>query len=51
MELTRSSRNKFLERQTILRDNLVHELHLPQETFDQKKELLHILQSLPKDKK
>ena len=49
-ELTRSSRNKFLERQTILRDNLVHELHLPQETFDQKKELLHILQSLPKDK-
>ena len=30
---------------------MVQELHLPQENFVQRKELLHIFQSLPKDKK
>ena len=50
-ELTRSSRKKFLERQTTLRDNLVHELQLPQETITQKRELFRILQALPEDKK
>ena len=50
-ELTRPSRRQTLEKQTALRDNLVQELHLPQENFVQRKELLHIFQSLPKDKK
>ena len=50
-ELTRSSRKKFLESQTTLRDNLVHELQLPQETITQKRELFRILQALPEDKK
>ena len=50
-ELTRPSRKQTLEKQTALRDNLVQELQLPQENFVQRKELLHIFQSLPKDKK
>ena len=50
-ELTRPSRKQTLEKQTALRDNLVQELQLPQETFTERKELLHILQSLPEDKK
>jgi len=50
-ELTRSSRKKFLERQTTLRDNLVHELQVPQETIAQKRELFRILHALPEDKK
>ena len=50
-ELTRTSRKQFLERQTTLRDNLVHELQVPQETIAQKRELFRILQALPEDKK
>lgn len=50
-ELTRSNRKQFLEKQTALRDNLVQELQLPQETFTERKELLFILQVLPQDKK
>ena len=49
-ELTRSSRKQFLERQTTLRDNLVHELQLPQDTMEQNRELFRILQALPEDK-
>ena len=50
-ELTRSSRKQFLEKQTTLRDHLVHELQVPQETIAQKRELFRILQALPEDKK
>ena len=50
-ELTRSSRKQTLEKQTALRDTLVQELQLPQETFTERKELLRILQVLPQDKK
>ena len=50
-ELTRASRKQILEKQTALRDNLVQELQLPQETFTERKELLFILQVLPQDKK
>ena len=50
-ELTRPSRRQTLEKQTALRDNLVQELQLPQETFTERKELLFILQVLPQDKK
>ncbi|CZR09838.1 hypothetical protein SAMN04488048_13222 [Trichococcus flocculiformis] len=50
-ELTRPSRRQTLEKQTALRDNLVQELQLPQETFTKRKELLRILQVLPQDKK
>lgn len=50
-ELTRTSRKQFLEKQTALRDTLVQELQLPQETFTERKELLRILQVLPQDKK
>jgi hypothetical protein len=50
-ELTRSNRKQFLERQTTLRDNLIHELQVPQETIAQKRELFRILQVLPEDKK
>ncbi len=50
-ELTRPSRKQTLEKQTALRDNLVQELQLPQETFMERKELLRILQVLPQDKK
>ena len=50
-ELTRASRKQILEKQTALRDTLVQELQLPQETFTKRKELLRILQVLPQDKK
>ena len=50
-ELTRASRKQILEKQTALRDTLVQELQLPQETFTERKELLRILQVLPQDKK
>lgn len=50
-ELTRPSRRQTLEKQTALRDNLVQELQLPQETFTERKELLFIHQVLPQDKK
>ena len=50
-ELTRASRKQILEKQTALRDSLVQELQLPQETFTERKELLRILQVLPQDKK
>ena len=50
-ELTRPSRKQILEKQTALRDTLVQELQLPQETFTERKELLRILQVLPQDKK
>ena len=50
-ELTRPSRRQTLEKQTALRDTLVQELQLPQETFTERKELLRILQVLPQDKK
>ena len=50
-ELTRSSRKQFLEKQTTLRDHLVHELQLPQDTMEQKRELFRILHALPEDRK
>jgi hypothetical protein len=50
-ELTRPSRKQILEKQTALRDTLVQELQLPQETFTERKELLRILQVLPQNKK
>ena len=50
-ELTRASRKQILEKQTALRDTLVQELQLPQETFTKRKELLRILQVLPQEKK